>query len=90
VNTQSDYKIGDIILRGKEEWRIVRVVKSRSLIEDSNEVSLNTCYVLEEHYLELRNSEGKVEFETLGVLNIPYEGEVSHIKGLAPVIYGGK
>jgi hypothetical protein len=82
--------VGDLITLKGVNWLVVRIVKSRSLIEEVLEDKVGKIYVLDEHYLELRNEEGLVDFLILGALNTDFEGTRSHIKAIPPVIYGGK
>ena len=76
-----DYPIGHTIKHNDADYRVVRIIgESVSLFEDDKQAYLQT-----ESYVELKNAEGHVDFVTLTMERVPYEGPISSIKGLEPI-----
>lgn len=82
MSTQRE--LGETFTReDNKQWRIVRITKQTSLFEDLRGVQS----VVEEHLLELKSSEGQVDFEVLSSTQLPYEGLPSTVKAPEPIIW---
>lgn len=73
--------LGEVIKHQGRPFRIVRVVKSISLLETEGGI----CSVLDEAYLELKGTNGEIEFLELTSEEKPYNGESCPIRALSPL-----
>ncbi len=72
--------LGDTVKVGDIHLRVVRVInKSLTLYEGPKRP-----YIVEESYLELKGSDGSIEFIQLDKQELPYTGASSVIKALEP------
>jgi len=83
---EEQYQLGSVIQKKGVKWLVVRLVKSQSLFESET----GETYILDENYVELRNSKREAGFAILGSTRTPFEGNKDNIKGLTPISYGGK
>lgn len=80
----SDYAIGTTVKHKEEDYRVVRIIgASTSLFEDDK-----GAYIQVESYVELKGTDGSIDFVTLEMERKPYEGGPSMIKGLSPINWG--
>ena len=79
-----EYPLGAIVTHKDEQYRVVRIIgQSTSLFE-----SETGAYVQIESYVELKGSDGSIDFVSLEMVRVPYEGGASVIKGLEPINWG--
>lgn len=74
-------QLGETVKYKNMPFRIVRVVKSISLLETESGV----CSILDETYLELKGHNGEIDFLELTSEEKPYVGPSCPIKALAPL-----
>lgn len=76
--------LGETIVVGDVQYRVVRVVnKSLTLFQGAEGV-----YIIEESYLELKGSDGGIDFIELDRKKLAYTGPSSTIKALEPIQKG--
>lgn len=82
--TSNEASLGQLITHDEELWYVVRVVESSTWFEDAEE-----SYILEEKYVELRNTETKeVGFKYFLQVKHPFIKIHDNIrKGLDPRIW---
>jgi hypothetical protein len=75
----SEYQLGSEVQYKDKTWRVIRIVTTdQSLFEDSD-----TCYVILESFVMIKDADGFIDFIVLNSEKLPYSGPVSSIKGLS-------
>jgi hypothetical protein len=77
------YELGDVVRKKTERWLVVRIVKSQSLFEEPD----GETYTLDEHYIEMRRSDGVAGFTILSRERTPFTKSKGNIKALPPIQY---
>lgn len=76
-------RLGEEIEREGKKWRVVRITKQTSLFEDLK----GQTEVVDEHLLQLKSSEGEIDFEVLSSERLSYDGPYSQIKAPEPIVW---
>jgi len=77
------YHLGQVLHIKSKRLLVVRIVQSRSLFEPPD----GTCYILNEHYIELRDPNNQASFIRLGTEQFPFTENKGNIKALPPIYF---
>jgi len=77
----SEYQLGSEVQYKDKTWRVVRVASGdQSLFEDES-----GSYIIFESYVQIKDTEGAIDFIVLNSEKLPYNGPISTIKALEPI-----